>query len=116
MVKPPINVSTAAVYSAIDSAEITERPDTEAVISAIQSGDVSAVARGLSNVMGTVTENMHPIVRGIRTKMMMNGALGAVMSGSGPTVFGIFPDFATAKKAHDSFAYQFREVFLVQTI
>ena len=86
------------------------------MIDAISSGDINAVAKGLSNVMGTVTETQHPIVRGIRKKMIKNGALGAVMSGSGPTVFGIFPDHKTAKRSHDSFAYQFKEVFIVNTI
>ncbi len=116
MVKPPVNVSTAAIYAAIDSEDITERPDTRAVTDAIERKDIAAVARGLSNVMAPVTERMHPIVRGIKNKMIKNGALGAVMSGSGPTVFGIFPDYKTAKASHDSFAYQFKEVFLVNTI
>ena len=116
MVKPPISVSTGAIYEAIDTAEILKHPDTDAMICAIKSGDIGAVADNLSNVMGTVTENMHPIVRGIRRKMILNGALGAVMSGSGPTVFGIFPDYDTAKKSHDSFYYQFKEVYIVSTI
>lgn len=116
MVKPAINVSTGSIYEAIDNTEIKKRPDTQAMIAAIQRGDINAVASGLVNVMGTVTENMHPIVRGIRKKMIKNGALGALMSGSGPTVFGIFPDYATAKLSHDSFAYQFREVFVVNTL
>lgn len=116
MVKPSISVSTGTVYEAIDSAEILKHPDTDAMISAIKSGDISAIADNLSNVMGTVTENIHPIVRGIRRKMILNGALGAVMSGSGPTVFGIFPDYDTAKKSHDSFYYQFKEVYLVSTL
>lgn len=115
MVKPAINVSTGAVYGAIDSAQITEHPDTTGMINAIKCGDINAVASRLSNVMGVVTEAMYPIIRGIKKKMIMNGALGAVMSGSGPTVFGIFPDFETAKTAHDSFAYQFKEVFVVRT-
>lgn len=116
MVKPAISVSTGAIYEAIDSAIIEKRPDTNAMISAIKSGDIKAIANNLSNVMGTVTESMHPIVRGIRRKMLLNGALGAVMSGSGPTVFGIFPDYETAKASHDSFYYQFREVYIVSTI
>lgn len=116
MVKPPISVSTGGIYEAIDTAEILKHPDTNAMICAIKSGDIGAVADNLSNVMGTVTENMHPIVRGIRRKMILNGALGAVMSGSGPTVFGIFPDYDTAKKSHDSFYYQFKEVYIVSTI
>lgn len=116
MVKPPISVSTAAIYEAIDNVAIDARPDTQAMIDALKTQDINAVANNLSNVMGTVTESMHPIVRGIRNKMLLNGALGAVMSGSGPTVFGIFPDYETAKKSHDSFYYQFREVYVVSTI
>lgn len=116
MVKPPISVSTAAIYEAIDTAEIDKRPNTNAMIDAIKRQDLRLLAQNLSNVMGNVTETMHPIVKGIRRKMLMNGALGAVMSGSGPTVFGIFPDYETAKKSHDSFYYQFKEVYLVSAI
>lgn len=112
MVKPPINVSTASIYNAIDNAPINDRPDTESMILALDHGDINAVAKNLSNVMGAVTEELHPIIRGIKQKMIMNGAIGAEMSGSGPTVFGIFPDFETAKRSHDSFAYQFKDVFL----
>ncbi len=115
MVKPPISVSTGAIYNQIDSAEIQDHPNTNAMIEAIADGDIIEIAKNLSNVMGTVTESMHPIIRGIKNKMIKNGALGAVMSGSGPTVFGIFPDYETAKKSHDSFYYQFREVYLVTT-
>lgn len=113
MVKPPINVSTASIYNAIDSAPISNRPDTDSMILALEQGDINSVAENLSNVMGTVTEELHPIIRGIKQKMMMNGAIGAEMSGSGPTVFGIFPDYETAKRSHDSFAYQFKDVFLI---
>lgn len=113
MVKPPISVSTASIYEMIDSAEITDRPDTNAMLDALANSDIKAVADNLSNVMGTVTEAMHPIIRGIRNKMLKNGAIGAVMSGSGPTVYGIFSDYESAKKSHDSFYYQFREVYIV---
>ena len=74
MVKPKFSVSTKAIYEAIDSTEITDRPDTQAMIRAINSGDTVAIAAQLSNVMGTVTEKLHPMVGGIRKKMMMNGA------------------------------------------
>ncbi len=116
MVKPQINISTASIYNEIDNATIYERPDNKKVIEALKNKDIKGIAAGMKNVMGSVTENMHPIVRGIRNKMMKNGALGAVMSGSGPTVFGIFPDYTTAKRSHDSFAYQFREVFIVNPV
>lgn len=116
MVKPPISVSTASIYEAIDTAPILDRPDTKSMIKAINSKDIASIADNLSNVMGTVTEKIHPIVRGIRKKMIMNGATGAVMSGSGPTVFGIFPDYETAKKSHDSFYHQFKDVYILSTV
>ena len=115
MVKPAINISTASIYQAIDSEEIPKRPDTEAMLSAINTRDIASIAGNLFNVMGYVTEKQHPIIKGIRRKMMINGALGAVMSGSGPTVFGIFPDYYSAKKAHDSFSHQFKEVYIVSS-
>ena len=116
IVKPPISVSTASIYEAIDTAHIDTHPNTQAMIDALKRQDINDVAHNLSNVMGIVTEKMHPIIKGIRNKMILNGALGAVMSGSGPTVFGIFPDYETAKKSHDSFYYQFKEVYLTTTL
>ena len=112
LVKPPISVSTAAVYEQIDGAENMTRPDTDGMIRAIKNGSVKDVASKLCNVMESVTVKLHPVVGGIKTKMIMNGALGAVMSGSGPTVFGVFDDYAKAKKSADSFSMQFRDVYL----
>ena len=68
------------------------------------------------DVMGVSEQVVEKIVGGIKTKMIMNGAVNAVMSGSGPTVFGIFDDFEKAKKSADSFAYQFKDVFLTQVL
>lgn len=116
LVKPPINVSTGAIYEEIDSAPIDVRPDTDAMISSLENGDINGVAENLCNVMEAVTVRMHPIVGGIKQKMLMNGALGAVMSGSGPTVFGIFDDFEKAKKSADSFSLQFKDVFLTRVV
>ncbi len=116
LVKPPISVSTAAVYEQIDSVVPQKRPDTRAAINTLEKGDIYALSDNLCNVMESVTEKMHPVIRGIKEKMLLNGALGAVMSGSGPTVFGIFDDEKKAKLSHDSFAYQYKDVFLAKTI
>ena len=116
LVKPPINVSTGAIYEEIDSAPIDVRPDTDAMINALENKDIQGIADNLCNVMEAVTVKMHPIVGGIKTKMIMNGALGAVMSGSGPTVFGIFDDFEKAKKSADSFSLQFKDVYLTKVL
>ena len=65
--------------------------------------------------MENVTAKMYPIVGGIKTKMIMNGAVNAVMSGSGPTVFGIFDDFEKAKNRRQ-FCLSVKDVFLTQVL
>ena len=65
--------------------------------------------------MEEVTAEKYPVIRGIKEKLMKNGALGAVMSGSGPTVFGIFDDERAAKRAADSFYTFYKEVYLTKT-
>lgn len=116
MVKPPISISTAAIYEAIDSAPVAVHPDTNGMAAAIENADIKGIADRLCNVMEIVTANDHPVINGIKQKLIMNGALGAVMSGSGPTVFGIFDDYNKAKLSHDSFALQYKDTFLVETI
>jgi len=116
LVKPPINVSTASIYQQIDSATIIQRPDTKAMIAALEKGNPELICQNLCNTMESVTQQMYPVIKGIKTKMIMNGALGALMSGSGPTVLGIFDDQKKAKTSADSFAYQYKDVFLTKTI
>lgn len=116
LVKPPINVSTAAIYEKIDGAPISKRPDTDGMIGAIRQGSIGDIANGLCNVMEDVTAAMYPIVGGIKQKMILNGALGAVMSGSGPTVFGLFDDYKRAKASADSFSMQFHDVYLARAL
>lgn len=116
LVKPNINVSTGTVYERIDSASVIDRPDTNAMINALRAQSVAGVAENLCNVMESVTEKMYPVIGGIKQKMILNGALGSVMSGSGPTVFGIFDDFEKAKASADSFSLQFRDVFLTRVL
>lgn len=116
LVKPPISVSTPEIYSRLDNEIIEERPDTNAMISAIENNDIYDIADKLSNVMEPVTAKMHPIISGIKTKMLMNGAIGAQMSGSGPTVFGIFDDDKKAAVSAESFYKQFRDVYICKTV
>lgn len=97
--KPGISVSTKYVYEAIDSIEIEDHPDTDAIIAAIEAGDLYDMAGRLRNVLEDVTVNKYPIINTIKKAMMESGAIGAMMSGSGPTVFGIFDSMEGAKKA-----------------
>ena len=97
--KPPVSVSTKTVYEALDAQEITEHPDIDGIISGLEKGDVRAVASSMGNVLEGVTIPMHPVIAEIKKEMTDAGALGAMMSGSGPTVFGLFDNRAAAKAA-----------------
>lgn len=116
LVKPPISVSTASIYQEIDTAPIHTRPNTDTMINSISENNLQGIADNLCNVMESVTVKMHPIVGGIKNKMILNGALGAVMSGSGPTVFGIFDDYKKIKSSADSFSMQFKDVFITRVM
>lgn len=115
LVKSPVSVSTPYIYKKIDEEEISKHPDTKAMILAIESGDIKKISKHLSNVMEPVTVALHPQIKGIKEKMLKDGALGAMMSGSGPTVFGIFEDEVKAKDSADSFFKQFSEVYICKT-
>ena len=90
--KPEINVSTKDVYQKIDTEGVEKHPDIDGMIEALKVGNLQGVVDRLGNVLATVTEKMHPIIMEIKEAMIECGALGSLMSGSGPTVFGIFTD------------------------
>ena len=116
LAKPPVNISTKTIYEYIDNAEIKKRPDTEKMIEAIKSGETAEIAAQMCNVMEAATIALNPVIGGIKEKMVLNGALGAVMSGSGSTVFGLFDDYKKAKLSHDSFSRLYKDVYLTYTL
>jgi 4-diphosphocytidyl-2-C-methyl-D-erythritol kinase len=89
LVKPPINVSTADVYGRLHVDRIRSHPSTESVLRAIYDHDFHAMCKSLGNVLEEVTMELHPEVRHLKNTMLRLGADGALMSGSGPTVFGL---------------------------
>ncbi|MBE5893100.1 MAG: 4-(cytidine 5'-diphospho)-2-C-methyl-D-erythritol kinase [Lachnospiraceae bacterium] len=97
--KPDINVSTKYVYEHLDAMEGYAHPDIDGMVAAIKEGCLGGVVERLGNVLETVTVEAHPIIDVIKQKMLEMGAEGSLMSGSGPTVFGIFNDRETAEKA-----------------
>lgn len=97
--KPGINVSTRFVYTNLKLNEETEHPDIDAQIEAIKEQDFRKMADLMGNVLETVTIPAHPIIQEIKDFMMTEGAVNAMMSGSGPTVFGLFEDKQLAEKA-----------------
>ena len=99
--KPPVSVSTAYVYGHIKPLEITKRPDIEAMAQSIKDGDLKKMASLIYNVMEDVTVGEYPIISEIKQVMLDNGALNSIMSGSGPTVFGLFDDKEKAQQCED---------------
>ncbi len=90
--KPPVNVSTKEIYTNLKANELERHPDVEGMVEALESGNLSAIAQRMENVLETVTVDMHPEIEELKKLMKNQGALNAIMSGSGPTVFGLFED------------------------
>lgn len=97
--KPPVSVSTAYVYGHIKPDEIKKRPDICAMADSIRKGDIHRMSELVYNVMEDVTVPEYPIIKDIKDIMIREGALNSIMSGSGPTVFGIFDDMEKAQDA-----------------
>jgi 4-diphosphocytidyl-2-C-methyl-D-erythritol kinase len=99
--KPAISVSTKFVYENLKLNEETIHPDIDQLIKDINDKDLHAIAGHMGNVLETVTIPEYPVIAEIKEQMMKSGAVNAMMSGSGPTVFGLFEDEETVKKAYD---------------
>lgn len=97
--KPPISVSTGFVYGNLKANELTVHPDIDGMTEAIQHNDLHGITSRLGNVLETVTIPAHPEIAVIKDRMLDYGAMQALMSGSGPTVFGIFAEEEQAAEA-----------------
>lgn len=89
LAKPPVGVSTAWAYKNYDAGYDGPHPDNEAMLEAIHGGDAHKAASLLCNVLEGVTETEHPVIADYKRLMMEHGAMASMMSGSGPTVFGL---------------------------
>lgn len=115
--KPPFPISTPQLFGRVNVKKIVRRPDTKGLVKALEVGDLQGVARRLYNVFEDVLEPRHrQTVDEIKSSLIEWGALGAVMSGSGPTVFGLFEEEAQAQKAADVLKEQYNDVFVCRPI
>ena len=99
LVKPDINVSTKYVYRNLKLETLERHPDIDGMMRDIENGALESLCEKLENVLESVTGKQYPVIGKIEHVMKEEGALQAVMSGSGPTVFGIFKETETARKA-----------------
>ena len=100
--KPAISVSTKFVYENLRLEDNSEHPDIDRIIANIKSKNLRGVADSMGNILETVTIPNYPVIRDIKKLMKENGALNAMMSGSGPTVFGLFANEKEIRKAYDA--------------
>lgn len=102
--KPDINVSTKYVYENLNLPGLKKHPDIDGMVEAIKAGDLDGVIDRMDNVLASVTEEKYPIITELKQFMEQNGAKKALMSGSGPTVFGIYDKEDAAVAASEKLA------------
>jgi len=113
--KPPLSLSTPELFALIKCEKIHARPDTEGIVKALEKGDIGGVARRMYNVFEDILPRGKLDISDIKGKLLDNNALGAVMTGSGPAVFGLFDNKKTAQKAYDQLIKDYTECYLTQT-
>lgn len=100
--KPDIEVSTKFVYENLHANQLKVHPDIDGMIEEIQQGSLLGVADKMGNVLETVTVKAYPVIQEIKDTMKQNGAVNSMMSGSGPTVFGLFDKKEFAQRAEEA--------------
>lgn len=110
--KPSVGVSTKYVYENLHADKLRQHPDIDGMLTAICEDDLDGVAKRLGNVLETVTVKAYPVIEKLKSWMIEHGAVNALMSGSGPTVFGIYKEAQEAQRACE----QLRKLDLAQQV
>lgn len=116
LVKPPFSASTAEVYRSFQIESMTQRPENAKLIQALESGNFAMMAEAMGNVLQPVTATMIPEVEHARKKLIEFNAFKAMMSGSGPTVFGLYKNRQRAERACEKLKRIYQETYLAYTI
>lgn len=115
LVKPPFGVSTAWAYKEFRPDEVLSKPDLKMVYSLLKSGEWEEICRYLGNVLEPVVQGSYPEIINIKNSLLREGAIASMMTGSGPTVYGIFQNKADAMKAAAELNRLFSQVYVVST-
>ena len=114
--KPDFGIPTPMLFARVDGEALTKRPDIEGMMAALETGDLLGVADRLGNVFEDVLPKEFREVYEIKQKLLDFGALNAAMSGSGPTVFGIFSDLQTAENAVRHLKICYEQTYLAEPV
>lgn len=113
--KPELFVSTKEIYEAIDSKKVEKRPDNKLLISLLKENNIKLLAQNMYNVLEEVTKEKYPVIDEIEKVMIKNNALGAMMSGSGPTVFGLYDKAEYAERCKNILLKKYKQVYVVKS-
>lgn len=116
LVKPAFSISTKAVYEKIDGHSGYRRPDTDRVISGLKDHSLETIFGGMANVLEEVSISDYPVLADVKRSLMELGAAATQMSGSGPTVFGIFTDYSKAANAKRELWGKYKTVYLCNPV
>ncbi|MFW2489837.1 4-(cytidine 5'-diphospho)-2-C-methyl-D-erythritol kinase [Clostridium chromiireducens] len=116
LIKPPFGVSTKEVYKSFDLSKVVFHPRIKELIEAIENDDIYFIANNMKNLLENVTLKKHKIISNIKEETILNGAIGTMMSGSGPTVFAFFDDMLKAQMCYDNMKKKYKDVFITRTI
>ena len=115
--KPAFSISTPELFARVDGVKLRHRPDTEGMVVALEGGDLGGAARRMYNIFEDVLPpRQAEEISGIKNVLVQHGALGANMSGSGPTAFGLFDRLDAAQEARACLAQRYRDTFLCETV
>lgn len=115
--KPDFPISTPELFAQADRVKLRRRPDTAGLVAALEAGDLGGVARRMYNVFEDVLPaRLYTRVAEIKNDLIQCGALGANMSGSGPTAFGLFDRLEAAQEARSCLTQRYRDTFLCETV
>ena len=115
--KPPISLSTADVYSGLKLQEITERPNTAELVAGLRERNFHKISKNMTNVLENYSLKEYPIIMYTKNKIVQEGkAYKALMSGSGPTVFGLFASKRKGLAAYTKLKALNKETFLIKTL
>jgi 4-diphosphocytidyl-2C-methyl-D-erythritol kinase len=116
LIKPPFGVSTKEVYREFNLSKAIFHPKIEELIKAMEKDDIYFVSDNMKNLLENVTLKKHRVITNIKEEVKLNGSIGTMMSGSGPTVFAFFDDMLKAQMCYDNMKKKYKDVFITRTV
>lgn len=116
LVKPNFGVSTKEVYKNFDIERVFKHPDMNGLIKAMERDDLEFISNNMKNLLENVTLRKYSMLKNIKDSMLRYGALGSMMSGSGPSIFGFFDDMLKAQWCFEGMKEKYEEVYITRTI